>query len=76
MVIMPIEFSLAPDRATTTTHSRLAHHTADSSLLYFPLPGDVAQDSIGPSGAGRVGKIYGLAEISARALAVRDADGV
>ena len=42
----------------------------------FHLPGDVAQDSIRPSGAGRVGEVYGLAEVSVGKIAVGDADGV
>ena len=69
MFIMPIEFSLVPDRATTTIHSRLAHYAIGPSRLPFHLPGGLG-GSIRPSGAGRVGTVFGLAKVSIGALAV------
>ena len=40
------------------------------------ISGDVAQDSIRPSSAGRVWKIHRLAEVALRPAAVGDADGI
>ena len=62
--------------ARSPAHVRAPHHAPGPSRLPFHLPGDVAQDSIRPSGAGRVGKVYGLAEVSVGKIAVGDADGV
>ena len=40
------------------------------------LPGDVAQNSIRLSGAGRVWEIHGLAKVAYAAAAVGNAEGV
>ena len=64
------------ESARGTTSVRATHHAPGPSGLSLHLPGDVAQDSVGASDAGRGGEIHGLAEVPFRAAAVGDADGV
>ncbi len=55
---------------------RAPHHAPGPSRLSLHLPGNVAQDSGGPSGIVRIRKIHRLAEVPAGTVAIGDADGV